>query len=83
MRNIHEALLAAGATGGFADVVRIRYYLQDRLEFEQTWPVLRKWLGEARPAATMVQAGLMEEAMKIEIEVTARIGAGGGGGTPV
>jgi len=25
-----------------------------------------------RPAATMVQAGLMEEAMKIEIEVTAK-----------
>jgi enamine deaminase RidA (YjgF/YER057c/UK114 family) len=37
-------------------------------------PVLQKWLGDVRPAATMIQAGLMEEAMKIEIEVTAKKG---------
>ena len=35
-------------------------------------PVLKKWFGEVRPAATMIQAGLMEEAMKIEIEAMAR-----------
>ena len=40
----------------------------------QRRPVLQKWLGDVRPAATMIQAGLMEEAMKIEIEVTAKKG---------
>lgn len=34
--------------------------------------MLRTWFGDVRPAATMIQAGLMEEVMKIEIEVTAR-----------
>jgi enamine deaminase RidA (YjgF/YER057c/UK114 family) len=38
--------------------------------------VLQKWLGKVRPAATMIQCGLMEEVMKIEIEVTAKKGAG-------
>lgn len=42
-------------------------------------PVLQKWLGSVRPAATMIQAGLMEEAMKIEVEVTARKGYAVGG----
>lgn len=53
-------------------VVRVRYILPDRTLFPLTWPVLRRWFGEVRPAATMIQAGLSEEAMKIEIEVTAR-----------
>ena len=55
------------------DVVRVRYLLPDRRDFEKCWPVLRKWLGEVRPAATMCQAGLLEEAMKIEVEVTAHV----------
>ncbi|KAL2889701.1 RutC family protein [Ceratocystis lukuohia] len=33
-----------------------------------------KWLGNVRPAATMIQANLMEDVMKIEIEVTAAKG---------
>lgn len=70
MRNINEALVQAGA--GMKDVVRVRYILPDRKDFPTTWPVLQKWLGDVRPAATMIQAGLMEEVMKIEIEVTAR-----------
>ena len=41
--------------------------------------MLQKWLGSVRPAATMIQAGLMEEAMKIEVEVTARKGYAVGG----
>jgi enamine deaminase RidA (YjgF/YER057c/UK114 family) len=70
MRNINDALVAAGA--GVKDIVRVRYILPDRNDFSKTWPVLQKWLGDVRPAATMIQAGLMEEVMKIEIEVTAR-----------
>jgi len=41
--------------------------------------LLREAFGEARPAATMVVAGLMEEGMLIEIEVTAVRGSGGEG----
>ncbi|CAK7264144.1 hypothetical protein SEPCBS57363_000921 [Sporothrix epigloea] len=58
-----------------ADVVRVRYIVPDRTLFPATWPTLQKWFGGsqgARPAATMIQAGLMEEAMLFEVEVTAR-----------
>ncbi|KAK0714828.1 Endoribonuclease L-PSP/chorismate mutase-like protein [Lasiosphaeris hirsuta] len=67
MLNISTALSAAGAS--IADVVRVRYIRKN--DFPPTFPILRKWLGTVRPAATMLQAGLMEEAMLIEIEVTA------------
>ncbi|KAF6823086.1 endoribonuclease L-PSP [Colletotrichum musicola] len=70
MENIAAALADAGAE--MKDVVRVRYILPDRNDFQKTWPVLQKYFGEVRPAATMVQAELMEEAMKIEIEVTAK-----------
>lgn len=81
MVNIAAALAEAGA--GVADVVRVRYILPERDDFPATWPVLRRWLGDVRPAATMVVAGLMREEMRVEIEVTARKrrgreGAGGG-----
>ncbi len=33
---------------------------------------VRKYLGELRPAATMIFRGLADPRMKIEIEVTAR-----------
>jgi enamine deaminase RidA (YjgF/YER057c/UK114 family) len=70
LRNIAAALTAAGAS--MADVVRVNYVLPDRADFEPCWPVLRQWFGEARPAAMMVVAGLLDPRMKIEIEVTAR-----------
>lgn len=58
------------------DVVRVRFILPDRNDFPRTWPVLKKWFGDVRPAATMVQATLMNEEMKIEIEATAKKGCG-------
>ncbi len=70
MRNIGEALAQAGSS--FADVVRVRYILPDAADFETCWPVLRRYFGEARPAATMIAAGLADPRMKVEIEVTAR-----------
>jgi enamine deaminase RidA (YjgF/YER057c/UK114 family) len=69
LKNIEAALAQAGAKLG--DVVRVRYILPRREDFEKCWPVLRKYLGEARPAATMICAGLLEERIRIEIEVTA------------
>ena len=68
--NIAAALAEAGSS--FADVVRVRYLLPDRADFEPCWPVLRRAFGEARPAATMQVCGLSDPRMGIEIEVTAR-----------
>ncbi len=70
-RNIAAALGEAGAA--MADVVRVRYILPEAGDWPSCWPVTRAWLGEARPAATMLVAGLQDPRMKIEIEVTARL----------
>ncbi|GIF17463.1 enamine deaminase RidA (YjgF/YER057c/UK114 family) [Actinoplanes tereljensis] len=70
LRNIEAALVEAGCT--FADVLRVRYLLPDRDDFEPCWPALRRAFGEARPAATMMVCGLADPKMKIEIEVYAR-----------
>ena len=67
--NIEAALQEAGAS--LDDVVRVNYVLPDASLFEACWPVLRKYLGRARPAAMMISAGLLDPRMKIEIEVTA------------
>lgn len=69
IKNIESALSAAGSS--LKDVVRVKYILPDAAEFEKCWPVLRKYFGEIRPAATMIEAGLADKRMKIEIEVTA------------
>jgi enamine deaminase RidA (YjgF/YER057c/UK114 family) len=74
LRNIEQALAEAEAS--FADVVRVRYIVPDADDFPACWPALRRAFGEIRPAATMIQAGLADPRMKIEIEVTARIRRG-------
>ncbi|WP_270937512.1 RidA family protein [Falsiroseomonas oryzae] len=70
-RNIDAALRQAGATPD--DVVRATFILPDRTDWPPCWPVVKRWLGNARPAATMLVAGLQSPEMKIEIEVTARL----------
>ena len=70
MRNIEAALAQAGSST--ADVVRVHYLLPRREDFEPCWPVLKEYLGNVRPASTMLVAGLADPRMKIEIEVTAR-----------
>ncbi|WP_426510887.1 RidA family protein [Dactylosporangium sp. McL0621] len=72
-RNIDAALKEAGASP--ADVVRVRYLLPDAADFELCFPVLRRWMGDVRPAATMQVCGLSDPRMRIEIEVTARRGS--------
>jgi enamine deaminase RidA (YjgF/YER057c/UK114 family) len=69
-RNIERAMKQAGFT--VADIVRIHYLLPSASDFEPCWPVMRKYLGDVRPAATMFVAGLLDPRMKIEIEVTAK-----------
>lgn len=68
-QNMASALAQAGCTLG--DVVRVNYVLPDGRDFEACWPVLRKYLGKAKPAAMVITAGLLDPRMKIEIEVTA------------
>jgi enamine deaminase RidA (YjgF/YER057c/UK114 family) len=70
LRNIEAAM----KQGGFelADIVRVTYILPQGSDFEACWPVLRRYFGETRPAATMIEARLVDPRMKIEIEVTAR-----------
>jgi enamine deaminase RidA (YjgF/YER057c/UK114 family) len=70
LRNIEAALTEAGCT--FADVVRVRYLLPNRADFEPCWPALRRTFGPVRPAATMLVCGLADPRMKIEIETYAR-----------
>ena len=69
LANIDDALVRAGSCA--ADVVRVRYLLPDGDDFEACWPSLRRYFGDARPAATMMAVGLQDPRMKIEIEVTA------------
>ena len=70
LKNIEAALRQAGSS--LADSVRVTYILPNAAEFRECWPILRKYFGEIRPAATMISAGLADPRMRIEIEVTAR-----------
>lgn len=72
LTNIERALVEAGAA--LTDVVRVRYLFVDRDDFEPCGPVPRGAFGHVRPAATMQVCGLSEPAMRIEIEVDARLG---------
>ncbi len=71
LNNIEQALSEAGCS--FNNVVRVRYIYPNKADFEQCWPLLRAVFKVAKPAATMIEAGLLDEKMKVEIEVTARL----------
>ena len=73
LATIEKALLQAGAK--MADVVRVTYYLGDRSYVDEVVKAVGPVFSDIRPAATMLLVGMIEEAMKIEIEVEARIGA--------
>ncbi|KQB14548.1 RidA family protein [Rhodobacter capsulatus] len=60
-----------GAGFRLENVVRANYIITDAAYMEQIIPALSATFGEIRPAATMIVAGLVNPAMKIEIEVTA------------
>ena len=66
-------MLKKQASGYASDLERlaVTYVLPNGSDFEQCWPILRKYFGAVRPAATMICVGLADPRMKIEIEVTA------------
>lgn len=74
LNTIEKALIEAGAT--LDDVVRVRYIVPDPADWPACWPITSEAFANARPAATMISAALQEPAMKIEIEVTARLPVG-------
>jgi enamine deaminase RidA (YjgF/YER057c/UK114 family) len=74
LHTIAKALEEVGSA--LNDVLRVRYYLSDLAHYDAIVPVLGDVFGAIRPAATMVVCGLVRPEMKIEIEVTARRGAG-------
>lgn len=74
LKNIEQVPKSAGSD--LSGIVRIRYILPNRADFEPCWPVFQKYLGTVLPAATVFEAGLLDEKMKIEIEVTAKLSTG-------
>jgi enamine deaminase RidA (YjgF/YER057c/UK114 family) len=68
--NIAAALAQADAS--LDDVVRVLFIVPNRADWEPCWPVIKRYLGKAKPASTLIHAGLQTDAMRIEIEVTAR-----------
>lgn len=71
---IARALEEAGSS--LRDVLRVRYYITDMAHYDALVAVAGEVFAQIRPAATMVVCGLTTPEMKLEIEVTARIGAG-------
>jgi enamine deaminase RidA (YjgF/YER057c/UK114 family) len=72
-RNCFATIGRVLAEAGFAmgDIIRVVYYLSDRGDVAAVAPVIAEALGDVRPAATLVIAGLMRAEMLVEIEVTA------------
>lgn len=71
LRNIEAVLAQAGAT--LADIVRARYYVPARTDWEACGAALGEAFRDIRPAATVVFCELADPRMRIEIEVTARL----------
>ena len=72
-RNCFATIARVLEEAGFAmvDIVRVQYTVTDTALVEALVPVLGEALGDVRPAATMVIAGLIRPEMKVEVEVTA------------
>jgi enamine deaminase RidA (YjgF/YER057c/UK114 family) len=65
-----NALATEGATA--RDVIRTRMYVTDRADADAVGRVHASFFAEARPVATLVVvAGLLEQAMLVEVEVEA------------
>ncbi|WP_268906211.1 RidA family protein [Elioraea tepida] len=72
--NIARALAEAGAS--LDDVVRVLTIVPNPADWPPCWPVFKRHLGRARPTSTLIHAGLATPAMRIEIEVTAKLPKG-------
>ncbi len=73
LATIDKALKEAGSS--IEDTVRVVYYVGDRNDVDAVVKAVGPVFGDIRPAASMLIVQMIEPGMKIEIEVTARIGA--------
>jgi enamine deaminase RidA (YjgF/YER057c/UK114 family) len=73
LATIDKALREAGSS--IQDTVRVVYYVGDRNDVDAVVKAVGPVFGDIRPAASMLIVQMIEPGMKIEIEVTARIGA--------
>jgi enamine deaminase RidA (YjgF/YER057c/UK114 family) len=69
LRTIAHALAQADAS--LSDIVRVRVFLADRADVVAVSKVLGAAFSEPRPTNTTIICGFAEEAMKVELEVTA------------
>ncbi|UUP15912.1 RidA family protein [Nitratireductor thuwali] len=69
LRTIAQALEKAGAA--LSDIVRVRVFLSDRADVVGVSRVLGETFSDPRPTNTTIICGFAEEAMKVEIEITA------------
>ncbi|GGE27308.1 hypothetical protein GCM10007276_00640 [Agaricicola taiwanensis] len=72
-RTIASVLEEAGSS--LSEIVRVNYVVADEADAPKVFPVFGEHLGEARPAAMLIIAGLLKPEMKVEIEVTALKGS--------
>ena len=73
LATIDKALREAGSS--IADTVRVVYYIGDRSDVDAVVKAVGPVFRDIRPAASMLIVQMIEAGMKVEIEVTARIGA--------
>ena len=70
-RNVEQFLGDAGAS--IETLLRVLLIIPKRSELDAMLPVIRRYLRRAHPTSTMIIAELMDERMKLEVEVTARL----------
>ncbi|MGV8853497.1 MAG: RidA family protein [Devosia sp.] len=73
LATIDKALKEAGSS--IEDTVRVVYYVGDRADVDAVVKAVGPVFKDIRPAASMLIVQMIEAGMRIEIEVTARIGA--------
>ena len=66
--NIMAALKQADFELGHT--VRVQYTVSDSKYVKEILPIIKQYMGNILPAATMVVAGMVDEKMKVEVEVT-------------
>lgn len=71
MTNLTAVLKEAGT--GWSNVVKTTVYLNDMADFREMNEVYGRWLGEARPARSTVQAAGLPRAVLVEIDVVAKV----------
>ncbi len=71
MTNLAAVLKEAGAS--WSNVVKTTVYLHDMADFPAMNEVYAKWLGDARPARSTIQAAGLPRGVLVEIDVVAKL----------